>query len=78
MLLKVVGPPGTGKTDVAVQLISNLYHSFPEERILIVTHSNHALNDIFVKISQVSDIVYLKDSVFLILMWRLFVERYRS
>jgi len=48
----VVGPPGTGKTDVAVQLISNLYHSFPEERILIVTHSNHALNDIFVKISQ--------------------------
>ncbi len=36
----VVGPPGTGKTDVAVQIISNLYHNFPEQRTLIVTHSN--------------------------------------
>ena len=39
-LLQVVGPPGTGKTDVAVQIISNLYHNFPEQRTLIVTHSN--------------------------------------
>lgn len=38
--LKVVGPPGTGKTDVAVQIISNVYHNFPEQRTLIVTHSN--------------------------------------
>lgn len=38
--LKVVGPPGTGKTDVAVQIISNIYHNFPEQRTLIVTHSN--------------------------------------
>lgn len=38
--LQVVGPPGTGKTDVAVQIISNLYHNFPEQRTLIVTHSN--------------------------------------
>lgn len=37
---QVVGPPGTGKTDVAVQIISNLYHNFPEQRTLIVTHSN--------------------------------------
>ncbi|TMS21649.1 RNA helicase aquarius [Larimichthys crocea] len=29
-LTMVVGPPGTGKTDVAVQIISNLYHNFPE------------------------------------------------
>ena len=36
----VVGPPGTGKTDVAVQIISNLYHNYPEQRTLIVTHSN--------------------------------------
>jgi len=36
----VVGPPGTGKTDVAVQIISNIYHNFPEQRTLIVTHSN--------------------------------------
>ncbi|KPP67951.1 Intron-binding protein aquarius-like [Scleropages formosus] len=46
----VVGPPGTGKTDVAVQIISNLYHNFPEQRTLIVTHSNQALNQLFEKI----------------------------
>merc|ERR1719318_1675345 len=46
----VEGPPGTGKTDVAVQIISNLYHNFPEQRTLIVTHSNQALNQLFEKI----------------------------
>ena len=46
----VVGPPGTGKTDVAVQIISNLYHNFPGQRTLLVTHSNQALNDLFEKI----------------------------
>lgn len=40
MSFQVVGPPGTGKTDVAVQIISNIYHNFPEQRTLIVTHSN--------------------------------------
>jgi intron-binding protein aquarius len=30
-LTLVVGPPGTGKTDVATQIISNLYHTFPEQ-----------------------------------------------
>ncbi|ERL86254.1 hypothetical protein D910_03664 [Dendroctonus ponderosae] len=49
-LTLVVGPPGTGKTDVAVQIISNLYHNFPNQRTLIVTHSNQALNQLFDKI----------------------------
>lgn len=49
-LTMVVGPPGTGKTDVAVQIISNLYHNNPQERTLIVTHSNQALNQLFEKI----------------------------
>jgi intron-binding protein aquarius len=49
-LTLIVGPPGTGKTDVAVQAIANLYHNYPRERILIVTHSNNALNQIFEKI----------------------------
>ncbi|KAI5748269.1 hypothetical protein M8J77_023683 [Diaphorina citri] len=49
-LTLVVGPPGTGKTDVAVQIISNLYHNFPHQRTLIVTHSNQALNQLFEKI----------------------------
>lgn len=44
------GPPGTGKTDTAVQIISTLYHNFPGQRILLVTHSNQALNDLFEKI----------------------------
>ncbi|KAL1512806.1 hypothetical protein ABEB36_002332 [Hypothenemus hampei] len=49
-LTLVVGPPGTGKTDVAVQIISNIYHNFPNQRTLIVTHSNQALNQLFDKI----------------------------
>lgn len=40
----------SGKTDVAVQIISNLYHNFPWQRTLIVTHSNQALNQLFEKI----------------------------
>ena len=51
-LTMVVGPPGTGKTDVAVQIISNIYHNFPGQRTLLVTHSNSALNDLFEKIMQ--------------------------
>ncbi|KAF2000105.1 hypothetical protein P154DRAFT_492683 [Amniculicola lignicola CBS 123094] len=46
----VVGPPGTGKTDVATQIISNLYHNFPDQRTLLVAHSNQALNQLFQKI----------------------------
>ncbi|KAF0710160.1 Aste57867_5611 [Aphanomyces stellatus] len=49
-LTVVVGPPGTGKTDVAVQLVSNLYQAHPAQRIVIVTHANQALNDFFDKI----------------------------
>jgi intron-binding protein aquarius len=46
----VVGPPGTGKTDVATQIINLLYHNYPTERILLVAHSNQALNQLFQKI----------------------------
>ncbi|UXI21280.1 cAMP-dependent protein kinase inhibitor beta-like [Sarcoptes scabiei] len=49
-LTMIVGPPGSGKTDLAVQIINNLYHNHPEQRTLIVTHSNQALNAIFEKI----------------------------
>lgn len=51
-LTMIVGPPGTGKTDVAVQMINLLYHNYPQQRILVVTHSNNALNQIFDKIVQ--------------------------
>ena len=49
-LTVIVGPPGTGKTDVAVHIISNIYHNNPNQRTLIVTHSNQALNQLFEKI----------------------------
>lgn len=49
-LTLIVGPPGTGKTDVAVQIISTIFNTHPEQRTLIVTHSNQALNHIFEKI----------------------------
>ncbi|KAI7863636.1 P-loop containing nucleoside triphosphate hydrolase protein [Spinellus fusiger] len=51
-LTMVVGPPGTGKTDVAVQTIANLYHNYPNQHTLVVTHSNQALNQIFEKIME--------------------------
>lgn len=51
-LTLVVGPPGTGKTDVAVQIISNIYHNFPWQRTLVVTHSNQALNQLFEKVAE--------------------------
>ena len=46
----IVGPPGSGKTDVVAQLISLLYHAHPEQRILVVTKTNQALNQLFEKI----------------------------
>jgi intron-binding protein aquarius len=49
-LTVIVGPPGTGKTDVATQIINNIYHNFPEQRTLLIAHSNQALNQLFSKI----------------------------
>ena len=46
----IVGPPGTGKTDVLVEICRLLLTNYPNQRILLVTHSNAALNDIFEKI----------------------------
>lgn len=48
----IVGPPGTGKTDVAVQIIANTYHNYPDQHILVITRSNQALNHIFEKINK--------------------------
>lgn len=49
-LTVIVGPPGTGKTDVTTQIINNIYHNFPKERTLLIAHSNQALNQLFQKI----------------------------
>jgi superfamily II DNA or RNA helicase len=58
-LTMVVGPPGTGKTDTAVQIMNVLYHNCPSQRTLIITHSNQALNDLFEKIMQVLGLKYI-------------------
>ncbi|KKA27143.1 hypothetical protein TD95_000407 [Thielaviopsis punctulata] len=50
-LTVIVGPPGTGKTDVITQVISNIYHNFPEQKTLLITHGNQALNQLFAKIA---------------------------
>lgn len=62
-LTMVVGPPGTGKTDVTVQTIANLYHNYPNQHTLIVTHSNQALNQIFEKIMELGKPLTKKKSV---------------
>lgn len=49
-LTVIVGPPGTGKTDVATQIINNIYHNLPEQKTLLIAHSNQALNQLFAKI----------------------------
>ena len=41
-LAMVVGPPGTGKTDTAVQIMHVLYHNCPGQRTLLIAHSNQA------------------------------------
>lgn len=46
----IAGPPGTGKTSCIVQIASILYHTKPQERVLVVTRSNHALNDVVEKL----------------------------
>ena len=52
----IKGPPGTGKTDIAVEIINYLYKNKKKEKILIITHSNNVLNDLCQKIIE-SDIV---------------------
>eukprot|EP01091_Cochliopodium_minus_P018586 TRINITY_DN7576_c0_g1_i1.p1 TRINITY_DN7576_c0_g1~~TRINITY_DN7576_c0_g1_i1.p1 ORF type:complete len:1581 (+),score=553.90 TRINITY_DN7576_c0_g1_i1:419-4744(+) len=50
-LTLIVGPPGSGKTDVCVQALSLIYKNYPNQRTLVVTHSNNALNQIFDKLA---------------------------
>ena len=51
-LTVIVGPPGTGKTDVATQIVNNIYHDFPKQRTVLIAHSNQALNQLFQKITK--------------------------
>ncbi|KAK9470806.1 P-loop containing nucleoside triphosphate hydrolase protein [Dipodascopsis tothii] len=50
-LTLVVGPPGSGKTDVAAQIVSNIYHNFPDQRTVVVAHTEYALDRLVEKIA---------------------------
>ncbi|KAK9451872.1 uncharacterized protein V1518DRAFT_389862 [Limtongia smithiae] len=50
-LTVIAGPPGTGKTDVTAQIVSNLYHNGRENCTLLIAHSNQALNRLLEKLS---------------------------
>ena len=52
----IKGPPGTGKTDIAVEIINYLYQNKKNEKILVLAHSNNVLNDLCKKIIE-ADIV---------------------
>ena len=60
-LFLIKGPPGTGKTDIAVEIINQLYKKKKNEKILIITHSNNVLNELCEKIilSGIVDIKHL-------------------
>ena len=51
-LTLIVGPPGTGKTEVAVQIVSNLHKTHPEQRTVILANSNRALDTLFEKLLE--------------------------
>lgn len=52
-LTLIIGPPGTGKTDVAAQIIENVYNQ-SSGKILLITKSNKALDHLFSKIKNSS------------------------
>ena len=52
-LTMIVGPPGTGKTDTAVQTVNLIYHNFPEEKILLIAHSNQVFVGVILDLTQI-------------------------
>ena len=48
----IKGLPGTGKTDIAVEIINYLYQNKKNEKIIVITHSNNVLNDLCKKIIE--------------------------
>ncbi|KAG5519202.1 hypothetical protein PMAC_002290 [Pneumocystis sp. 'macacae'] len=53
-LTLINGAPGTGKTDIIVQIISNIYYNFPNQRTLLIAQNSHALIRVFEKLSSLN------------------------
>eukprot|EP00746_Dinoflagellata_sp_MGD_P159827 gnl/MRDRNA2_/MRDRNA2_86771_c0_seq14.p1 gnl/MRDRNA2_/MRDRNA2_86771_c0~~gnl/MRDRNA2_/MRDRNA2_86771_c0_seq14.p1 ORF type:complete len:1187 (+),score=-9.87 gnl/MRDRNA2_/MRDRNA2_86771_c0_seq14:338-3562(+) len=51
-LTLIVGPPGSGKTDVLVRIVQLLYHNFPKNKTLICASSYPVLNNLFQKLKN--------------------------
>ncbi|KAG5439256.1 hypothetical protein PCANB_001555 [Pneumocystis canis] len=53
-LTLINGAPGTGKTDIVVQIINNIYHNFPDQRTLLIAQSSQTLIRVLEKLSSLN------------------------
>ncbi|CCJ30552.1 unnamed protein product [Pneumocystis jirovecii] len=53
-LTLINGAPGTGRTDVISQIISNIYYNFPNQRTLLIAQNSHTLIKVFEKLSSLN------------------------
>lgn len=51
----IQGPPGTGKTSVITEIILQILHQYPNDKILISSQSNVAVDNVLVRLSRVPE-----------------------
>lgn len=51
----IQGPPGTGKTSVITEIILQILNQYPNDKILISSQSNVAVDNVLTRISRVED-----------------------
>ncbi|MBE9253870.1 protein kinase [Synechocystis salina LEGE 00031] len=51
----IQGPPGTGKTSVITEIILQILERYPNDKILISSQSNVAVDNVLTKISRIDD-----------------------
>ena len=60
----LIGPPGTGKTDTVIEIINILANNlcrYTKQRMLVVAHSNRALDQLYEAIIELYDILSRKN-----------------
>ena len=48
------GPPGTGKTSVITEITLQILHKYPNDKILISSQSNVAVDNVLTRLSRVA------------------------